>query len=96
MDTVCKSILNDLSDCSTDTLSNNLIACGDFNIPSVAGRYFGYSSPVPIANTDAGLDHHPRFNGVSGRLGKLLKDRRLVEIEPLAPTRFNNLNKALQ
>ena len=37
MDTVCNSILNDLSDCSTDTLRNNLIACGDFNIPSVAG-----------------------------------------------------------
>ena len=40
MDTVCKSILNDLSDCSTDTLRNNLIACGDFDIPSVAGRFF--------------------------------------------------------
>ena len=58
----------------------------------MAGRYFDYSSPVPIANTDAGLDHHPRFNWVSGRLGKLLKDRRPVEVEPLAPTRFNTLN----
>ena len=92
MDTVCKSILNDLSDCSTDTLSNNLIACGDINIPSASGRYFDYASRVPIANTDAGLDHHPRFNGISGRLGKLFKDRRWVEVEPLAPTRFNTLN----
>ena len=58
----------------------------------MAGRHFDYSTPVPTANTDAGLDHHPRFNGVSGWLGKLLKDRRLVEVEPLAPTRFNNLN----
>ena len=89
---VSNAILNDLSDCSTDTLSNNLIACGDINIPSVSGRYFDYASPVPIANTDAGLDHHPRFNGISGRLGKLFKDRRWVEVEPLAPTRFNTLN----
>ena len=82
MDTVCKSISNDLSGCSTDTLSNNLMACGHCNIPSVSGRYFDYASPVPIANTDAGLDHHPRFHWISGRLGKLFKDRRWVEVEP--------------
>ena len=84
--------LNDLSDCSTDTLRINLIACGDFDIPSIAERFFDYSRPIPIASTDAALDHHPRFNGVNGRLGKLLKDKRLVEVEPLAPTRYNNLN----
>ena len=44
MDTVCKSILNDLSDCSTDTLRNNLIARGDINIPSV--RWIGSSSQI--------------------------------------------------
>ena len=92
MDIVCKSILNDLSDCSTDTLRNNLIACGDFNIPSVAGRYFDYARPIPVACTDAGLEHHPRFHGVKGRLGKVLKDKRFVEVEPMAPTRYNHLN----
>ena len=92
MDTVCNSILNDLSDCSTDTLRNNLIACGDFNIPSVAGRYFDYARPIPVACTDAGLEHHPRFHGVKGRLGKVLKDKRFVEVEPMAPTRYNHLN----
>ena len=62
--TVCSAMKLDLTACSVDTLSNNLIACGDINIPSVSGRYFEYASPVPIANTDAGLDHHPRFNGI--------------------------------
>jgi len=66
------------------------MSCGDINIPSVSGRYFDYASPVPIANTDAGLD--PRFNGSPGRLGKLFKDRRWVEVEPLAPPQFNTLN----
>ena len=44
---VCAAIKADLLDCSIDTMSNNLIACGDLNIPSVVGRYLDYSRPEP-------------------------------------------------
>ncbi len=92
MNTVCSAIQIDLDECSIDTLKNNLIACGDINIPSDSGRYFDYARPVPILLTDAGRDHHPRFNGTGGRLGKLFTDSRWVEVEPSAPTRYNTLH----
>ena len=43
MDTLCNSLHFDLNACASDTLSNNLIQCGDMNIPSSLGRYFDYS-----------------------------------------------------
>ena len=41
----CAAIEADLLKCSIDAMSNNLIACGDLNIPSVVGRFFDYVNP---------------------------------------------------
>ena len=57
------------------------------NIPSDLSRYFDYSRPVPILQSDAG-NVTGATNG--GRLVKLLKDPRWVEVEPSAPTRYNS------
>ena len=57
------------------------------SIPSDLGRYFDYSRPVPILQSDAG---NVIGTSTGGRLGKLLKDSRWVEVEPSAPTRYNS------
>ena len=92
MSTVCSAIQSDLNDCSLDTLNTNLIACGDMNIPSDLGRFFDYSRPVPVMKSDAGKDRHMACYSNGGRLGKVLKDHRRVEVEPSAPTRYNSTN----
>ena len=51
---VVAAIRADLVECSVDTMSNNLLACGDLNIPSVVGRVFDYGSPQPTIFTDSG------------------------------------------
>ena len=58
MDTLCNSLHFDLNACASDALGNNLIACGDMNIPSSLGRYFDYSKPVPTLKADAAKDRH--------------------------------------
>ena len=55
---------------SFKTLNNNLIACGDMNIPSDLGRFFDYSRPVPILKSDAGKDRHMAGFSNGGRLGQ--------------------------
>ena len=84
---VVSAIKADLDECSVDTMSNNLIACGDLNIPSVVGRVFDYSTPKPTIIADSGED---RGLHAGRQLRNLLADARLVEIEPGAPTRYNS------
>ena len=62
------------------------------NIPSSLGRYFDYSKPVPTLKADAAKDRHVAGYSNGGRLGKILKDKRFVEVEPSAPTRYNSIN----
>ena len=84
---VVAAIRADLLDCSVDTMSNNVFACGDLNIPSVVGRFFDYSNPEPTVLTDSGNE---RGLATGGPLRRLLADSKWVEIEPGAPTRYNS------
>ena len=56
------------------------------NIPSSMGKFFDYSKPVPTLKADAVKDRHVAGWSNGGRLGKSLKDKRFVEVEPPAPT----------
>ena len=87
MPVVCAAIKADLLKCSTDAMSNNLIACGDLDTPSVVGRFFDYVNPEPTVLTDSGNE---RGLATGGPLRRLFSDSKWVEIEPGAPTGYNS------
>ena len=85
MDTLCNSLQFDLNACASDTLSNNLIACGDMNIPRSLGRYFDYSKPVPILEADAAKDAAQRE---AAMLRSTIEKARPHRSQPLTPGRL--------
>ena len=59
------------------------------NVPSVAGRFVSYSSPVPTITADITAEQN-RY----GTLAELLLDARLTEVEGDVPTRYNEANNS--
>ena len=53
---LCNSLQFDLTACASDTLRNNLIACGDMNIPSSLVEPSAPTRYKSINNTDSTID----------------------------------------
>ncbi len=85
---MCSNIKANIDECAIGPLNINLFIAGDMNIPSVAARFFSYSTPVPTITADTDAEQN-RYGTLAN---KNILNARLTEIEGDVPTRYNDGN----